>query len=74
MYICVCNGVTDEQIRAEIRQGACTMRDLRARLGIATCCGRCGQCARAILAENTLDGLEHQAITIAPDAVFPAQA
>jgi bacterioferritin-associated ferredoxin len=74
MYICICNGVTDDQIRAEIRQGACTMRDLRIRLGIATCCGRCGQCARAILAEIAVDRLEHQGVTTEADAALPAQA
>jgi bacterioferritin-associated ferredoxin len=69
MYVCLCNGITDNQIRAEIRQGACTMRELRDRLGVAAHCGRCSQCARAILTESALDGAQ-QSITIEVDAVL----
>lgn len=59
MYVCLCNAVTDRQIKAEIRQGACTMRELRERLGIASHCGRCGKCARAILMESIIKAQAH---------------
>lgn len=51
MYVCVCNAVTDCQIRDAYCEGACSMRELRKRLGVAGCCGRCAQCARDLLAE-----------------------
>lgn len=73
MYVCLCNAVTDEQIRAEVRQGVCTMRELRERLGIATCCGRCSQCASALLAEIVINGTA-QNISIAADESLPAEA
>jgi bacterioferritin-associated ferredoxin len=73
MYVCLCNGVTDHEIRAEIRQGACTMRELRSRLGVAMCCGRCGECVEAILTESAMAGGQ-QAVTIEADALSPAQA
>jgi bacterioferritin-associated ferredoxin len=57
MYVCVCSAVTDDEIRAEIRSGACTMRDLRQRLGIAMQCGRCIQCAQAILTEFNISSV-----------------
>lgn len=49
------------------------MRDLRDRLGVATGCGRCGQCALAILTESAMNGSQ-QGMTIEADALFPAEA
>jgi bacterioferritin-associated ferredoxin len=72
MYVCLCKAVTDHQIRAEIRQGACTLRELRNRLGVASHCGRCGQCARDILTEHAMDGAQ-QGVTMEADALLPAQ-
>lgn len=50
MYVCLCRAVTDRDIRTEVRAGACCMRDLQQRLGITKSCGRCGPCAREVLA------------------------
>jgi len=52
MYVCVCKGVTDGQIREAVREGACTLRALGARLGVATCCGRCAPYTRFVLNET----------------------
>jgi bacterioferritin-associated ferredoxin len=49
MYVCVCRAVTDSQIRDAMCEGACSMRELRQRLGVASECGRCSQCALSIL-------------------------
>jgi bacterioferritin-associated ferredoxin len=73
MYVCLCNAVTDHQIRAEIRRGACTMRELRDRLGIANRCGRCGPCARALLLQHAIDRPQ-QEITTNTGATVIAQA
>jgi bacterioferritin-associated ferredoxin len=73
MYVCLCNAVTDEQIRAEVKQGACTMRELRDRLGVATCCGRCSPCARAILTEIIMNAAAHR-MPVAATPDLPAEA
>ncbi len=52
MYVCVCNAVTDRQIRQARDNGASTVEDLSRELNVATCCGRCKDCARKILCEN----------------------
>lgn len=52
MYVCICRGITDSQIREEICNGACRMRDLRSRLGVAAQCGRCGECCMELLREH----------------------
>lgn len=49
MYVCVCNAVTEHQIRAAYCEGACSMRELRKQLGVAGCCGRCAPTARDVL-------------------------
>jgi bacterioferritin-associated ferredoxin len=49
MYVCLCNNVTDREIRAAVSLGARTLGDLRDGLGVATCCGRCADCARSLL-------------------------
>lgn len=51
MYVCICKGVTDGQIRTEAGAGACTLRELRARLGVAAQCGRCAFQVRQVLQE-----------------------
>jgi bacterioferritin-associated ferredoxin len=51
MFICVCKGVTDCQIREAVCEGACSMRELCSRLGVAAQCGRCAPHARRVLEE-----------------------
>jgi len=51
MYVCVCNAVTDSQIREAAQSGARTLRDLRQQLGVTLDCGRCASCAHACLRE-----------------------
>jgi bacterioferritin-associated ferredoxin len=49
MYVCICNAVTDREIRAATDLGARTIDDLRDCLGVATCCRRCESCAQDVL-------------------------
>jgi bacterioferritin-associated ferredoxin len=51
MYVCVCNAVTDREIRGAVKLGVRTMDDLSACLGVATCCRRCTDCAQRVLCE-----------------------
>ncbi len=52
MYICICNAITERQIRACAEQGACSLRDLEQCLGVGAGCGRCAQSAKAVLNES----------------------
>lgn len=49
MYVCICNAVTDKQIRRAVHDGCDSMRELRMELGVAGCCGKCAPDARALL-------------------------
>lgn len=51
MYICLCQAVTDRQIREAAQGGARTLKDLRRELGVTRDCGRCASCARDCLNE-----------------------
>ena len=41
LYICLCHGITDSQIRSCVEGGARSICDLRGQLGVATQCGSC---------------------------------
>ncbi|WP_077069111.1 (2Fe-2S)-binding protein [Bordetella pertussis] len=49
MYICICNAVTERQVRACVDAGAATLGDLQFELGVATCCGCCAATATEYL-------------------------
>ena len=51
MYVCICNAVTDRDIREAAERGIRSFDGLRRELKVATCCGRCEECARKTLAE-----------------------
>ncbi len=53
MYVCICQAVTDRDIREAVDAGARSMRELRRRLNLCNSCGRCGQHARELLVEIT---------------------
>ena len=52
MYICICHGITDHQIRACVKDGARSLCDLRGQLGVATQCGCCEGSAMQVLHET----------------------
>lgn len=51
MYVCICNAITDNQIREAAKAGARDLWDLQARLGVASNCGSCKETAAEILRE-----------------------
>ncbi|MDO9475447.1 MAG: (2Fe-2S)-binding protein [Pseudohongiella sp.] len=51
MYVCICRQITDSQIRQRCQDGVTTFSELRAELGLASDCGRCGRYARELIAE-----------------------
>jgi bacterioferritin-associated ferredoxin len=49
MYVCLCRGVTDSQIRQAVAEGATTLREVNTLLGTASQCGKCGMTTRDIV-------------------------
>jgi bacterioferritin-associated ferredoxin len=51
MYVCLCKGITDSQIRNAVAGGLTNYRELRKTLGLSSQCGRCAVEARQIFRE-----------------------
>ncbi len=49
MYVCICNAVTDRQIRRAADEGVSSMAELSRRTGCSDCCGSCADLASEIL-------------------------
>ena len=52
MYVCVCNAITDKDIRKAAESGVRDLWGLQAALGVATNCGSCSEAAAEILSES----------------------
>ena len=57
MYVCLCKGITDTQIRAAVEDGASSLREVRTTLGVASQCGKCGILTREIRQQHHLGPL-----------------
>ena len=49
MYVCVCHGIRDRDLRQAIAAGKCRFEELQSCTGIATGCGACETLARQML-------------------------
>jgi bacterioferritin-associated ferredoxin len=52
MYVCVCHGITDRQIRAALDEGATTLGELQRHLPVGSSCGRCLDAAHELIGEH----------------------
>jgi bacterioferritin-associated ferredoxin len=52
MIVCVCKSVSDRKIRASIAEGVDTFDELQFELGVATCCGKCEESVREVMAQS----------------------
>ena len=52
MYVCLCNGITESQIRDAVGGGARSLSELHLCLGVASSCGKCADCAQQVLHET----------------------
>ena len=70
MYVCLCKGVTDGQIRDAIYEGCCSFSDVRESLGVATKCGKCACTAKEVVSatlvelHNAQAALAYPALTV----------
>ena len=51
MYVCICNAITDRQIRECAKAGVSSVEELSLELGVGSGCGRCRECASELLLE-----------------------
>lgn len=56
MIVCVCHNVSERKIRQAVDAGLTSMPQLREKLGVGACCGKCNSCAKTVLRECLEDG------------------
>ena len=58
MYVCLCKGITDSQIRAAVDQGADSITELQKKIGVALSCGSCIDMTESILKQESKERVE----------------
>jgi len=49
MFVCVCNAITEAQVRESVAAGADTLEALQLETGLGSCCGTCADVASSYL-------------------------
>lgn len=52
MYVCICHGITDRQIRETLDRGAESLGEVQTQVPVGGCCGRCLPTAQDIVDEH----------------------
>ena len=52
MYVCICNSVSDRQIRECVDRGARSLFEVQCQLPVGSCCGRCEDTASQVVSEQ----------------------
>jgi len=52
MYVCICHGVTERDVRKAAQEGCRDLHELTMRTGCGASCGTCRDLASSILAES----------------------
>lgn len=73
MIICVCHRVSDRDIARVAREGCTSFEELQAELGVATCCGKCHDCALAVFQQHANSALSDGGAGPARDALVHAR-
>lgn len=55
MYVCLCTGVTSQQVSDAVAAGASTTKRVGELTGAGTVCGRCRSTIRALIAASLSD-------------------
>lgn len=62
MYVCICNAVTDSDIRDAVQDGVSNMRQLGQSTGCGSKCGCCKELAVEILQQSMEEARESKAL------------
>ena len=66
MYVCICNAVTDKQIRKAAASGIQDLWGLQRELGVGSGCGSCKEMASAILSESRQSRAQFEPVQYQP--------
>lgn len=63
MIVCVCNNISDREIRQAVDLGLSSMDELRRDLGLSTCCGQCASYAEQVLTAHLESSVAEMTVT-----------
>ncbi len=66
MYVCICNAVTDRQIKTAVQEGHGTFEKIQQRLDVGTRCGKCESHAKEVILEAKNDNRKTRVISSSP--------
>ncbi|NTS77861.1 bacterioferritin-associated ferredoxin [Catenovulum sp. SM1970] len=52
MYICLCNGVTDKQIKEAVQSGCTDLSSIKDKMAVGNQCGKCTKNARKVIRQE----------------------
>ena len=52
MYVCICHGITDRQVRETLDSGAASLSEVQLKVPVGGCCGRCLPTAQQIVDDH----------------------
>lgn len=61
MIVCVCQRVSDRDIERHAHNGCGSFDELQLDSGVASCCGRCTDCARSVFEAARTSARHHHA-------------
>ena len=61
MYVCVCQAVTDSEIREAANNGTHDLESLNDALGVGDSCGTCRETAQAIIDQHLAETISYAA-------------
>ncbi len=59
MYVCLCKGITDRQLRTAVHNGASSFRQVAQSTGCSTQCGSCACMAKEIVDDTLSQANSH---------------
>lgn len=72
MIVCICHRISDKVIAAQAHAGR-SFDEIQFDLGVATQCGRCEECARAIVDKCHAEQSTHVECGVAPEPTGPIE-
>lgn len=67
MLVCICHGISDTDIETAMQEGTSSLKELKARTGLGSCCGQCAPYAKELMNEKIAINQASQAFHLAQE-------
>ena len=72
MYVCICNALTEHDLRQAVSEGCRSVKDLKRHTGFASECGLCAPCAKDFVGKGDSTGSSAGSRLATGSTSFPA--